>query len=158
MDLDTGEVIWAGKGRSKEDFSHFFEDMPEDYLADVAAVAMDMNASYNILFASKLPKAVIVYDRYHMQAQYGKEVLGAVRLQVARKHQQAANESLKKAGSQDDPAQKRKLKDEAKAQKQQYSHPVDYNNPFRALSKIFCKPRNRDSQMIPGARGRDPRT
>jgi hypothetical protein len=33
MDLDTGEVIWAGKGRSKEDFKHFFEDMPEGYLS-----------------------------------------------------------------------------------------------------------------------------
>ena len=80
MDLDTGEVIWAGKGRSKEDFKRFFEDMPEGYLSDVVAVAMDMNASYNILFTEKLPKAVIVYDRYHMQAQYSKEVLGAVRL------------------------------------------------------------------------------
>ena len=68
MDLDTGEVIWAGKGRSKEDFKRFFEDMPKGYLSDVMAVAMDMNASYNILFSEKLPKAVIVYDRYHMQA------------------------------------------------------------------------------------------
>ena len=54
MDLDTGEVIWAGKGRSKEDFKHFFEDMPEGYLSQVVAVAMDMNASYNLLF--KPPK------------------------------------------------------------------------------------------------------
>ena len=50
MDLDTGEVIWAGKGRSKEDFKHFFDDMPKGYLSEVCAVAMDMNASYNILF------------------------------------------------------------------------------------------------------------
>lgn len=56
MDLDTGEVIWAGKGRSKEDFKHFFDDMPKGYLSEVCAVAMDMNASYNILFAEKLPK------------------------------------------------------------------------------------------------------
>ena len=92
MDLDTGEVIWAGKGRSKEDFKHFFEDMPKGYLSDVVAVAMDMNASYNILFTEKLPKAVIIYDRYHMKAQYSKEVLGTVRLQEARKHQSEAKE------------------------------------------------------------------
>ena len=110
MDLDTGEVIWAGKGRSKEDFKHFFDDMPEGYLSEVCAVAMDMNASYNILFAEKLPKAVIVYDRYHMQAQYGKEVLGAVRLQEARKHQSEAKRILETAESLDDPEQKRRLK------------------------------------------------
>ena len=121
MDLDTGEVIWAGKGRSKEDFKHFFEDMPEGYLSDVAAVAMDMNASYNILFTEKLPKAVIVYDRYHMQAQYGKEVLGAVRLQEARKHQDEAKSILETAESLDDPEQKRQLKAEAKEEKQRYS-------------------------------------
>ena len=121
MDLDTGEVIWAGKGRSKEDFKHFFEDMPEGYLSEVCAVAMDMNASYNILFTEKLPKAVIVYDRYHMQAQYGKEVLGAVRLQEARKHQSEARSILEKADSLDDPEQKRQLKAEAREEKQRYS-------------------------------------
>ena len=121
MDLDTGEVIWAGKGRSKEDFKHFFEDMPEDYLSQVEAVAMDMNASYNLLFTEKLPKAVIVYDRYHMQAQYGKDVLGAVRLQEARKHQREARSILERADSLDDPEQKRQLKAEAKEEKQRYS-------------------------------------
>ena len=121
MDLDTGEVIWAGKGRSKEDFKHFFEDMPKDYLSDVVAVAMDMNASYNILFTEKLPKAVIVYDRYHMQAQYGKDVLGAVRLQEARKHQSEAKDILEKAASQEDSSLKRQLKEQAKEEKHRYS-------------------------------------
>lgn len=121
MDLDTGEVIWAGKGRSKEDFKHFFEDMPEGYLGDVAAVAMDMNASYNILFRDKLPKAVIVYDRYHMQAQYGKDVLGAVRLQEARKHQSESKNILEKAASQKDLDMKRQLKAQAREEKHRYS-------------------------------------
>ena len=121
MDLDTGEVIWAGKGRSKEDFKHFFEDMPKGYLSDVMAVAMDMNASYNLLFTEKLPKAVIVYDRYHMQAQYGKDVLGTVRLQEARKHQCEAKSILKAVESQDDPEQKRRMKAEAKEEKRRYS-------------------------------------
>ena len=43
--------------------------MPESYLSEVYAVAMDMNASYNSLFKEKLPKAAIVYDCNHMQAQ-----------------------------------------------------------------------------------------
>ena len=121
MDLDTGEVIWAGKGRSKDDFRRFFEEMPENYLSQVYAVAMDMNASYNLLFTEKLPKAVIVYDRYHMQAQYGKDVLGVVRLQEARKHQSEARSILERADYLDDPEQKRQLKAEAREEKQRYS-------------------------------------
>ena len=37
-----------------------------------------------------LPHARIVYDRYHMQAQFGKDVLGTVRLEEARKHRDNA--------------------------------------------------------------------
>ena len=59
-----------------------------------------MNASYNILVEKHLPQAQIVYDRYHMQAQFGKEVLGVVRLEEARKHKTAASEIL--AGFKDE--------------------------------------------------------
>ena len=66
MDLDTGDVLWVGKGRTKADFSRFFQEIDMNYLSEVEAVAMDMNASYNLLVAEHLPKARIVYDRYHM--------------------------------------------------------------------------------------------
>ncbi len=58
---------------------------------------MDMNASYHLVVQEKLPGAAIVYDRYHMQAQFGKEVLGVVRLGEARRHNaqaKALKESL----------------------------------------------------------------
>ena len=41
--------------------------------------------------------AEIVYDRYHMQAQFGKDVLGAVRLDEARRHNEMAKQ-LKEDG------------------------------------------------------------
>ena len=75
MDLDTGDVLWVGKGRTKADFSIFFQEMDMDYLSEVEAVAMDMNASYNALVNEHMPWAEIVYDRYHMQAQFGKKQL-----------------------------------------------------------------------------------
>ena len=83
MDLDTGDVLWVGKGKTMADFSIFFQEMDMDYLSEVEAVAMDMNASYNALVNEHMPWAEIVYDRYHMQAQFGKDVLGAVRLDEA---------------------------------------------------------------------------
>ena len=90
MDIETGEVIWAGKGRTMEDFRHFFEDMDKEFLSKVKAVAMDMNAAYNRLVAEYLPNAEIVYDRYHFQADFGKNVLGCVRLDEAREHKAKA--------------------------------------------------------------------
>ena len=80
MDLETGEVLWVGQGRTKAAFSKFFDEIDRTLLSEVRAVAMDMNASYHILVQQHLPQAQIVYDRYHMQAQYGKDVLGVVRL------------------------------------------------------------------------------
>ena len=97
MDLDTGDVLWVGKGRTKADFSIFFQEMDMYYLSEVEAVAMDMNASYNALVNEHMPWAEIVYDRYHMQAQFGKDVLGAVRLEEARKHNALAKQ-LKEDG------------------------------------------------------------
>ena len=92
MDLDTGDVLWVGRGRTKADFAIFFQEMDMDYLSEVEAVAMDMNASYNALVSEHMPWAEIVYDRYHMQAQFGKDVLGAVRLEEARKHNALAKQ------------------------------------------------------------------
>lgn len=107
MDLDEGDIIWVGKGRTKADFSNFFQEMDMDYLSEVEAVAMDMNASYNAIVGENLPNARIVYDRYHMQAQFGKDVLGAVRLDEARKHNDIAKQ-LKEEGCPRDEVRKEK--------------------------------------------------
>ena len=93
MDIENGEILWVGTGRTIKDFRCFFETFSgTDYLSQVKAVAMDMNASYNTLVRQYLPQAVIVYDRYHVQAQFGREVLGQVRLDAARRHKENAKE------------------------------------------------------------------
>ncbi len=86
MDLEQGDILWVRKGRTMKDFEKFFEDVPSDSLSAVIAVAMDMNASYNKLVTKHLPKAQIVYDRFHMQSQFGRDVLGVIRLDEARRH------------------------------------------------------------------------
>lgn len=121
MDLTEGDVIWVGRGRSKADFVRFFEETNLNYLSKVKAIAMDMNASYNILVQQRLPHAEIVYDRYHMQAQYGKDVLGVVRLHEARDHRRQSGELLLAAAREDNPTQRRILKEEAKQQSRLYS-------------------------------------
>ena len=116
MDLVEGDVIWVGRGRSKADFARFFDEVELDYLAEVKAIAMDMNASYNILVEQYLPHAEIVYDRYHMQAQYGKDVLGVVRLHEARNHRQQSRELILAAAQEKNQVERRILKTEASRQ------------------------------------------
>lgn len=119
MDLETGEVLWIGEGRSKEDFRRFFDEIDPSFTTEVIAVAMDMNASYHIVVQEKLPQAQIVYDRYHMQAQYGREVLGTVRLDEARKHKAASKElSEQLSGLPDE--EKRHVKAQIREEKNQY--------------------------------------
>ncbi len=121
MDLETGEILWVGKGRGMEDFRKFFEEYDMERLSNVKAFAMDMNASFNRLVEKYMPKTEIVYDRYHMQAQYGKDVLGSVRLEEARKHQDKANELKKLAETVDDKETLQKLKQDIRNESQGYS-------------------------------------
>lgn len=121
MDLEQGDILWVGKGRAMKDFEKFFEDMPSDSLSAVIAVAMDMNASYNKLVSKHLPDAQIVYDRFHMQSQFGREVLGVVRLDEARKHKAKAKEILADIPEVTDKETMQSLKQTAKTEKQEYS-------------------------------------
>ena len=121
MDLETGDILWVGKGRTLNDFAKFFEEIQSDTLSEVIAVAMDMNASYNQLVTKHLPNAQIVYDRFHMQAQYGRDVLGVVRLNEARKHRDNAKEILADIQDDTDKETKQNLKQEAKEQTREYS-------------------------------------
>ena len=121
MDLEQGDILWVGKGRAMKDFEKFFEDIPSDSLSAVIAVAMDMNASYNKLVTKHLQKAQIVYDRFHMQSQFGRDVLGVVRLDEARKHKAKAKEILADIPDDTDKETLKSLKQRAKAEKQEYS-------------------------------------
>lgn len=121
MDLEQGDILWVGKGRAIKDFEKFFEDMPSDALSEVIAVAMDMNASYNKLVTKHLPNAQIVYDRFHMQSQFGRDVLGVVRLDEARKHKARSKEILADIHDGIDKETKQIIKATAKAEKREYS-------------------------------------
>ncbi len=120
MDLETGEVLWVGEGRSKDDFEKFFKETEPDFLTEVMAVAMDMNASYHLAVKEHLPQAQIVYDRYHMQAQFGKDVLGAVRLCEARAHKERAL-AIKETIEHLQGEEHKRAKEEARREQQQYS-------------------------------------
>ena len=90
---------------------------------------MNMNASYNKLVTKHLTKAQIVYDRFHMQSQFGRDVLGVVRLDEARRHKAKEKEILVNISNDTDKDTIKSLKQEAKSEKQGYTQ----------LKKRACK-------------------
>ena len=74
---------------------------------------MNMNASYNKLVTKHLTKAQIVYDRFHMQSQFGRDVLGVVRLYEARRHKAKEKEILVNISNDTDKDTMKSLKQEA---------------------------------------------
>ena len=111
----------GGERRGMENFRKFFEEYDMERLSNVKAFAMDMNALFNRLVEKYIPKTEIVYDRYHMQAQYGKDVLGSVRLEEARKHQTKANELKKQVETITDKEVLQELKHNIRNESQRYT-------------------------------------
>jgi transposase len=66
-DLDAGEPIWAGKERKQETLDRFFvEYLPPRRRRAVRAVCVDMWEPYLLSLKKHLPKATIVFDKFHV--------------------------------------------------------------------------------------------
>lgn len=72
-------VLWVGRGRSREEVRPFFDLLGEERCARIKAVAMDMNAAYDLEVQAHCPNAQVVYDLFHVVAKYGREVIDRVR-------------------------------------------------------------------------------
>jgi transposase len=77
------EVLWVGRGRSREAIRPFFELLGEAGRNRIRAVAMDMNGAYEEEVRAQCPNAEIVYDLFHVVAKYGREVIDRVRVDEA---------------------------------------------------------------------------
>lgn len=85
LEPNRREILWVGHGRRQEDIRPFFEKLGPERCARIRAVAMDMNAAYEAEVKAQCPNAVIVYDRFHVLAKYGQEVINPVRTAEARR-------------------------------------------------------------------------
>ncbi len=79
---DTQQVVWIGEGRSREAIRPFFEWLG-NARNQIEAVAMDMNSAFDLEVKSQCPNAAVVYDRFHVVAKYGREVMDRVRVDQA---------------------------------------------------------------------------
>ena len=65
LDLETGAVVFVGDGKGGDALKPFWKRLRPSR-AKIKAVAMDMSAAYRKAVATKLPKAKIVFDRFHV--------------------------------------------------------------------------------------------
>src|SRR5271156_3868958 len=65
LDLDSGRIVWVANGRGGDALRKFWRAL-RCSRAKVKAVAMDMSAAYWAAVAEHLPKAAIVFDRFHI--------------------------------------------------------------------------------------------
>jgi transposase len=65
LDLDSGAVVFVGEGKGAAALEPFWKRLRPSG-AKIEAVAMDMSAGYRQAVATNLPKAKIVFDRFHV--------------------------------------------------------------------------------------------
>jgi transposase len=65
LDLDSGRIVFVGKGKGADSLDDFWKRLRASH-AHVAAVATDMSPAYILAVAKHLPKAIHVFDRFHV--------------------------------------------------------------------------------------------
>ena len=69
-DLDTGDLLWVGEGKSADSFGVFLAALSQETAAGIQAVAMDMGLAFQSAVHAHLPEATLVFDRFHVMKLY----------------------------------------------------------------------------------------
>src|SRR6266568_4529735 len=80
VDPCTKRALWVGQGRGQTDLRAFFTLLGPEGCAGIEAVVMDMSPAFMKEVRAHCPQAAIVYDRFHIVAMYGREVIDRVRV------------------------------------------------------------------------------
>jgi len=73
LDLRTGAVVFVGDGKDAKALDPFFKRVKKSR-ARIEAVAIDMSNAYIQAVAKHLPKAVIVFDHFHVIKLYNEKL------------------------------------------------------------------------------------
>jgi transposase len=95
LDLETGRIVWAGQGRSEATLASFFAELTPEQRGSIEAVACDMAAGFRNAVEKACPHAALVYDLFHVVAKYSREVVDVVRLEEAKKQDEAGRKLIK---------------------------------------------------------------
>ena len=70
LNADTGEVLHLAEGKRKASLQGFFEKLTVEQKASIKAVGIDRAGAYKAVIEEELPHAEIVYDKFHLIANY----------------------------------------------------------------------------------------
>jgi transposase len=75
-DLESGTVLWVGRGRKKETINAFWKELSSEQLAGIEGIAMDMWLPYFESAIAHVPDAAskIVFDKFHITSYLTKAV------------------------------------------------------------------------------------
>ena len=93
MDLETGAVVHVVKGRNAACLDPFFRRLSASR-AVIEAVAMDMSKAYIKAVRTKLPKAAIVFDRFHV-VKLMNEKLNDLRRELQSEHGETVEKGIR---------------------------------------------------------------
>jgi transposase len=65
LDLDTGAIVFVGQGKGADALKPFWKRLQASR-AKIQAVAADLSRAYTKAVRENLPKAALVYDRFHV--------------------------------------------------------------------------------------------
>jgi len=65
-DLERKRLLWSGPGRSQETLRSFFKEHGESLRKEVVGVCCDMWQPYIDMIREHLPRATLVFDRFHI--------------------------------------------------------------------------------------------
>jgi transposase len=78
VDHDTGRLVWAGKDRTKETLSRFFDDLGIERAGQLTHVSADGAEWIHDVVGERAPNAVVCLDAFHVVA-WATEALDQVR-------------------------------------------------------------------------------
>ena len=71
---NCGRILWVKEGRTSAVFSEFLDALSQECAARVEAIAMDMGLAYIAAAKASLPRAAIVFDRFHIMQMFSKVI------------------------------------------------------------------------------------
>ncbi len=94
LDLDSGRVVFVGKGKKEESLRPFWKRLRASH-AKIEAVAIDMSPAYQLAVKTYLPKAAVVFDRFHIMKLFN-DKLSDLRRALAREAQHGLHKDVLK--------------------------------------------------------------
>lgn len=74
INAESGEVLHLAEGKKKESLESFFHKLTEKQIKKIVAVGMDRAGAYKAVVREYAPKADIVFDKFHLIANYNQVI------------------------------------------------------------------------------------